>query len=167
MQAEYHVTVTQTSNCHQKFLCYLWKIVMFLSGPVWLTIWTSSYERVVEIVVVLNAQIKLFFSRLRHQFYSISGVALRTKFEIYEVANVWLIFPQYIGMGLFPMHAVSARKIWILLKIIKVNITSKRGYCDSKLYFHLGKMQFGIVYTYILNSERKKDLRIFTVGQYT
>ena len=37
------------------------------------------------------------------------------------------------------MHAVSVRKIWILLKIIKVNITSKRGYCDSKIYLHLIK----------------------------
>ena len=71
----------------------------------------SNYERVVKIVFVLNAKIKLSFSRLRNQFYYISGVALRTNFENHTVAFCWSIFPQYTGMRLLPLHAVSVSKI--------------------------------------------------------
>ena len=54
--------------------CYLWKCVMFLSCTELLTMWTSTYERVVNIVLGLNAKIKLSFSGLRHQHYIISGL---------------------------------------------------------------------------------------------
>ena len=97
-------------------------------------IWTASYERVVRIVLVLNAKTKLSFSRLHHQLYIIRGLALGTNFENNEVAFCWPIFQQYIGMRLLLAHTVSASKIWSFLKCMNVNITSKFGNCDSKIY---------------------------------
>ena len=61
---------------------------------------------------------------------------LRMDFENYTVAFCWSIFPQYIGMRLLPLHAVSARKILSLLKTVNINITSKVGNCDSKIHLH-------------------------------
>ena len=85
---------------------------------------------------VLNAKIKLSFSRLHHQFFVISGLVLRTNLNIYRVAFCWPIFPRYIGMFLFSLHAVSARKITVLLKTMNVNITSNSGNCDFKIHLH-------------------------------
>ena len=86
--------------------------------------------------VCFERKIKLSFSRLRNQLYIIRDFALRTNFEKHEVANFWPIFPQYIGMRFLPLHGVSASKIWILLKIKNVNVTSKFVNCDSKIHLH-------------------------------
>ena len=72
-------------------------------------------------------------SVLHHQLYVISGLALRTHFENYAVAFCWPVFPQYLGMRLYPLHTVSASKIRILLKTMNVNITLTNGYWDSNL----------------------------------
>ena len=85
-------------------------------------------------------EIRLWFKR---KIFKVTSSTLRqqwsfteNEFENYEVANFWPIFPQYIGMRFLPVHAVSVRKFWILLKIMNVNVKSKYGNCDSKIYLH-------------------------------
>ena len=91
-----------------------------------------------KIVFVLNAETKFSFSRLRHQFYVISGLALKTIFKHYRVAFYRPIFPQYTGIRLLPLH-----KIWTLLKTVNANITSNEDNYDFKIYILLVK-QLGI-----------------------
>ena len=68
---------------------------------------------------VEGIEIKLSFSRVRRPIYVISGLVVKTNFENDVMAD----FPQYIVMRLCPLHATSARKIWILLKTMNVNKT--------------------------------------------
>ena len=104
----------------------------------WVALYSTPFEYQVKTVFVLNAKIKLSFSRLRHQLYVMSGLALGSNFENYEVACCWPIFPQYRdnGMLLLSMRAVYARNFLILLKPMNVYITSKFVYCDSKIHLH-------------------------------
>ena len=110
---------------------------------------TSNYERVVKIAFVLNANINFSFSWLRHQFYVISGLALRTNFKNYRVAFCWPIFPQYMGMRLLPLRDVSARKIWILHTHKTTTTTTKKTKQKNYITSNMDNYDFKIHMHYV------------------
>ena len=89
MQTEYCVKMTQTA-------IYLLFMKMF---HVFELHWIAHHMNIkfwkcCKIVFALNA--KSYF--VIHQFYVISGFALRMNWENHALAFVWPIFPQYTGV---------------------------------------------------------------------
>ena len=104
-----------------------------------LALWTSNIETVVKIVFVLNAKIRLSFSRLRHQWPCI-------------MAKFWKLYSGVVLADLLAIHwdafASSARKA--LLKTMNINLPSNLGNCDfscqagwlTGIWYHLGSSKY-------------------------
>ena len=88
-----------------------------------------------KIDFVLNAKTKLSFSRLRQQRYVISGLAQGTNFKNYEVAFCLLAdLPAKHWDVIASFACCVCPQNLNFVKTMNVNIKSKFGNCNSKIY---------------------------------